>query len=145
MLDVKLQRKAGSGLSSPTSMSRYDIDGIATALRRSRDVTHHIRHGGRIRPRPSRDALGGIVTDLSAAPFPSHDGQSQSGASAFDGFVCGTLSTALGLLEDQVRLGLAFSDEDLAPGGGPDAKALEVTRRPRAGPRSCSAVPACRR
>lgn len=128
MLDVKLQRKAGFGLSSPAPMSRYDIDGIATALRTSRDVTHNIRHGGRIRPMPSRDALGGIVADLSAALFPSHYGQSQSGAAAFDAFVCGTLSTALGLLEDQIRLGLAFTDEDLAPAGGPYAKALEITR-----------------
>ncbi len=128
MLDVKLQRKAGFGLSSPAPMSRYDIDGIATALRLSRDVTHNIRHGGRIRPMPSRDALGGIVADLSAALFPSHYGQSQNAVAAFDGFVCGTLSTALGLLEDQVRLGLAFTDEDLAPFGGPNARALEITR-----------------
>ena len=128
MLDVKLQRKAGFGLSSPAPMSRYDIDGIATALRVSRDSTHNIRHGGRIRPMPSRDALAGIVADLSAALFPSHYGQSQSGAAAFDAFVCGTLSTALGLLEDQVRLGLAFAEEDLAPAGGPDQKALDVTR-----------------
>ncbi len=128
MLDIKLQRKAGFGLSSPAPMSRYDIDGIATALRTSRDVTHNIRHGGRIRPMPSREALAGIVADLSAALFPSHYGQSQSGAAAFDGFVCGTLSTALGLLEDQIRLGLAFTDEDLAPSGGPDATALAITR-----------------
>ncbi|WP_237478732.1 serine O-acetyltransferase EpsC [Lichenibacterium dinghuense] len=128
MLDSKLQRRAGFGLSSPAPMSRYDIDGVATALRLSRDHTHNIRHGGRIRPMPSRDALAGIVADLSAALFPSHYGQSQSGAAAFDGFVCGTLSTALGLLEDQVRLGLAFADEDLAPAGGADGRALDITR-----------------
>ena len=127
MLDVKLQRKAGFGLSSPAPMSRYDIDGIATALRTSRDITHNIRHGGRIRTMPSRDALGGIVADLSAALFPSHYGQSQSAAAAFDGFVCGTLSTSLGLLEDQVRLGLAFADEDPTPGSAA-AKALDITR-----------------
>ena len=126
MLDSRLQRKAGFGLSSPAPMSRYDIDGIATALRVSRDETHNIRHGGRIRPMPSRDALAGIVADLSAALFPSHYGQSQSGAAAFDGFVCGTLSTALGLLEDQIRLGLTFGDEKATDGF--DARALEITR-----------------
>ena len=128
MLDVILQRPGLFGLSSPAPMSRYDIDGIAKALRLSRDVTHNIRHGGRIRPMPSRDVLEAVVSDLSAALFPSHYSQSESGAEAFDGFVCGTLSTALGLLEEQVRRGLTFTHDDLLSSEKLDHKALEITR-----------------
>lgn len=128
MPDVNLYRLDLVGLSSPAPMSRYDIDGIATALRRSRNITHNIRHGGRIRPMPSRDVLEAIVADLLAALFPSHYGQSESGAESFDGFVCGTLSTALGLLEEQVRRGLTFTHDDELSAEQLDRKALEVTR-----------------
>lgn len=128
MLDVILQRPGLFGLPSPAPMSRYDIDGIAKKLRLSRDVTHNIRHGGRIRPMPSREVLEAVVADLAAALFPSHYSQSESGAEAFDGFVCGTLSTSLGLLEEQIRLGLTFTHDDLLSSEGLDRKALEITR-----------------
>ena len=95
---------------------RYDIDDVVSRLRLSRDVTHNVRHGGRIRPMPSRATLGDIVDDLSAVLFPSHYGQSESGAAFFDDFVRGTLTTTLGVLEEQVRRGLSFThDESLSP------------------------------
>lgn len=128
MHDVFPRSPGSFGPSSPPLPSRYDIDAVAEELRISRDETHNIRHGGRIRPMPSRDALERIVADLAAALFPSHYGQSESGAAAFDGFVHGTLATALGLLEDQVRRGLAVTHGDERSAEALDRQALQITR-----------------
>jgi serine O-acetyltransferase len=53
-----------------------DLETIVSRLRQSREVTHRIRYKGTIRRLPSRDALIGILDDLSAALFPAHYGQS---------------------------------------------------------------------
>ena len=118
----------GSEYGSPALLARYEIDEVATALRISRDETHNIRDGGHIRAMPSRSALERIVADLEAALFPSHFGQSESGVTAFDGFVSGTLSNALGLLEAQVRRGLAITHADQRSGDVLDRLALQITR-----------------
>ena len=129
MLDVSPLRRppAGPRAAGPRP-TRYDIDGVVAALRVSRDETHNIRIGGRVRPMPSREAVAGVVADLSAALFPSHFGQSESGVAAFDGLVAGTLATALQVLEDQVRRGLALSRGDSVPPGALDAEALSIVR-----------------
>ncbi len=133
MLDIVPHRNSGHGrspsASAPASLpSRYGLDRVAQALRISRDETHNIRDGGRIRPMPSRDALERIVADVAAALFPSHFGQSESGVASFDGFVLGTLSTALGLLEGQVRRGLVIAHRDLRSADALDRLALQVTQ-----------------
>lgn len=127
MLDVTALRPGPIGRPAAPP-PRYDLDGIVTALRVSRDETHNIRHGGRVRPMPSRDAMAGIVADLSVALFPSHFGQSESGVPAFDGLVAGTLATALQVLEQQVRRGLAFAPAGRLPPAALDAEALAITR-----------------
>ena len=109
------------------AVPRYNIDGVVSELRRSRDVTHNVRHGGRIRPMPSRTTLSDIVDDLSAVLFPSHYGQSESGAAFFDDFVRGTLTTTLGVLEEQVRRGLSFTHDDLLLPDAIDREALAIT------------------
>ena len=106
---------------------RYAIDSIVSDLRLSRDVTHNVRHGGRIRPMPSRATLGDIVEDLSAVLFPSHYGQSESGAAFFDDFVRGTLVTTLGVLEEQVRRGLSFTHDDALSPDAIDREAFTIT------------------
>ncbi len=106
---------------------RYDIDAVVSDLRLSRDVTHNVRHGGRIRPMPSRATLGDIVDDLSAVLFPSHYGQSESGAAFFDDFVRGTLTTTLGVLEEQVRRGLSFTHDAALSPDDIDREALAIT------------------
>ena len=106
---------------------RYAIDDVVSDLRLSRDVTHNVRHGGRIRPMPSRATLGDIVDDLSAVLFPSHYGQSESGAAFFDDFVRGTLTTTLGVLEEQVRRGLSFTHDDFLSPDDIDREALAIT------------------
>lgn len=107
--------------------SLYNIDGVVSELRRSRDVTHNVRHGGRIRPMPSRRTLSDIVDDLSAVLFPSHYGQSESGAAFFDDFVRGTLITTLGVLEEQVRRDLSFTHDDILSPDAIDLEALAIT------------------
>lgn len=129
MLEVVEKRRGSVTLAGEIAPApRYDLDGIVTALRVSRDLTHNIRHGGRVRPMPSREAMEGVLADLSAALFPSHFGQSESGVSAFDGFVAGTLATALGVLEEQVRRGLSFACDDQLPPDALDRQALAMTR-----------------
>jgi serine O-acetyltransferase len=127
MLDVTPIRRAARP-AAPVPRERYDVADVVAALRLSRDETHNIRHGGRVRPMPSRDAMAGIVADLSAALFPSHFGQSESGVPAFDGLVAGTLATALQVLEAQVRRGLAITRAASTPAEALDAEALAITR-----------------
>ena len=112
---------------SDAGYPRYDIDGVVSDLRMSRDVTHNVRHGGRIRPMPSRTTLGDIVDDLSAVLFPSHYGQSESGAAFFDDFVRGTLTTTLGVLEEQVRRGLSFTHDAFLSPDDVDREARAIT------------------
>lgn len=128
MLDVTPLRRVPAGPRAAGPPPRYDLDGVVEALRVSRDQTHNIRIGGRVRPMPSREAVAGIVADLSAALFPSHFGQSESGVSAFDGLVAGTLATALQVLEEQVRRGLALTRGDSTAPEGLDAEALSIAR-----------------
>ncbi len=110
-----------------SALPRFDVDGVVSELRSSRDVTHNVRHGGRIRPMPSRTTLSDIVDDLSAVLFPSHYGQSESGAAFFDDFVRGTLTTTLGVLEEQVRRGLSFTHDDFLSPDAIDREALAIT------------------
>ncbi len=108
---------------------RYELDDVVSALRDSRDVTHSVRHRGLVRPMPAAAALSDIVDDLSVALFPSHYGQSERSVAFFDDFVRGTLTTTLGLLEEQVRRGLSITDDDRLSPYAIGAEALEITRR----------------
>ena len=94
---------------------RWDLDGIVSALRISRDVTHNIRHQGRIRRPPSREVLIEILDGISAALFPTHHSPVELGAEAVDYFVGATLNQSLSLLAEQVRFDLSITREDEAP------------------------------
>jgi serine O-acetyltransferase len=98
----------------------WNLDQIVTELRASRELTHNVRHQGRIRELPSRKALLGIVEGLCAALFPTHYGRADLTESNIDYFVGHTLNQTLPLLQDQVRRGLLFA----ADAGGPDDGAL---------------------
>ena len=50
----------------------WNLNAVVEALRVSREATHNIRHHGRVRELPSRDALNDIVHGLSAVLFPTH-------------------------------------------------------------------------
>lgn len=95
-----------------TSAEAPALDDLVLALRHSREVTHNIRHRGRLRRTPSREALARILEDLTAALFPSHFGQFDFDAETIDGFVRETLDQSLRSLAEQVRRGLSFSENN---------------------------------
>ncbi|NVD99417.1 serine O-acetyltransferase EpsC [Massilia sp. BJB1822] len=113
---------------------QWNLDSIVHQLRVSREATHNIRHQGRVRELPSREALQTIVNGLSAVLFPTHYGRPNLTDESIDYFVGDTLNTTLNRLTEQVRRGLLFS-------AGPEAldevelthKAQEITREFAAG------------
>ena len=70
----------------------WNLDQIVTELRASRELTHNIRHQGRIHKLPSRKALLGIVEGLCAALFPTHYGRADLNETTIDYFVGHTLN-----------------------------------------------------
>lgn len=92
-------------LSQPESVD-WRLDEIVATLRESREVTHHIRHRGRVRELPSRPAIKQILEGLMAALFPTHHGREDLNASDIDYYVGNILSRTLGALHEQVRRSL---------------------------------------
>ena len=113
---------------------QWNLGPVIQALRSSREDTHKIRHNGRVRELPSREALTTIVNGLSAALFPTHYGRPNLTDESIDYFVGDTLNTTLNRLSEQVRRGLLFSIPagDEQNGAGDDAalaqQARDITR-----------------
>ncbi|MYM22384.1 serine acetyltransferase [Duganella sp. FT135W] len=95
--------------------SHWNLGSVIEQLRVSREATHNIRHHGRIRELPSRDALTTIVNVLQAVLFPTHYGRPNLTDESIDFFVGDTLNTTLNRLAEQVRRGLQFSAEEATP------------------------------
>jgi serine O-acetyltransferase len=95
--------------SSTATAGLWNLEEVVAALRESRDISHNIRHLGRLRPSPSRQAVIDAVQALTAALFPAHYGQHRLTSEAVDDFVRSTLEQALAGLEEQVRRSLPFS------------------------------------
>jgi len=49
------------------SPNSFYLSRVVAELRHSREVTHKIRHLGRVRELPSREALEGVLKDIFAA------------------------------------------------------------------------------
>lgn len=95
------------------SENRRSLRDIVQALRESREISHKVRHQGRIRELPSRRTLEKILDGLAAALFPTHYGQSDLTDDNIDYFVGDKLSESLNLLTEQIRRGLFFvTDRD---------------------------------
>ena len=120
---------------------QWNLGPVIQALRSSREDKHKIRHNGRVRELPSREALTTIVNGLSAALFPTHYGRPNLTDESIDYFVGDTLNTTLNRLSEQVRRGLLFSapahavpagDDEGGGGAGDDAalaqQARDITR-----------------
>ncbi|MHA4866364.1 serine O-acetyltransferase EpsC [Duganella sp. PWIR1] len=110
--------------------SHWNLGSVIKQLRVSREATHNIRHHGRVRELPSREALTTIVNGLQAVLFPTHYGRPNLTDESIDFFVGDTLNTTLNRLAEQVRRGLQFSSEEAIP----DEEALtqqahDITRR----------------
>ncbi|MGI4856661.1 MAG: serine O-acetyltransferase EpsC [Janthinobacterium lividum] len=106
----------------------WHLDDVVSGLRRSREVTHNVRHRGRIRELPSRKAIGAILDELCAALFPTHYGRPDLTDEDIDHFVGSTLSHALRALSEQVRRGLLFGAEDELDGPTPRQRAEQIVR-----------------
>ncbi|CAN7277727.1 serine acetyltransferase [Pseudoduganella sp. LjRoot289] len=90
--------------------AHWNLGPVIEQLRISREATHNIRHQGRVRELPSREALTTIVNGLSAVLFPTHYGRPNLTDESIDYFVGDTLNTTLNRLTEQVRRGLLFSE-----------------------------------
>ncbi|WP_085317516.1 serine O-acetyltransferase EpsC [Derxia lacustris] len=112
--------------SNGTDFPQWDLSDIVARLRDSREVTHNIRHRGRIREYPSREALIRVLDGLACALFPTHFGRRVLTDASIDFFVGHTLNETLSLLREQVRRGLMFDagHEDVAD----DAIARDAAR-----------------
>lgn len=114
--------------------AQWNLGPVIQALRSSREDKHKIRHNGRVRELPSREALATIVNGLSAALFPTHYGRPNLTDESIDYFVGDTLNTTLNRLSEQVRRGLLFSIPagDEQSGASDDAalaqQARDITR-----------------
>ncbi|TFW16911.1 serine O-acetyltransferase EpsC [Duganella callida] len=95
--------------------THWNLASVIEQLRVSREATHNIRHHGRVRELPSRDALQTIVNGLQAVLFPTHYGRPNLTDESIDFFVGDTLNTTLNRLAEQVRRGLQFSAEEAIP------------------------------
>lgn len=109
--------------------AQWSLDAIVSELRVSRDVTHNIRHQGRIRRPPSREILTEILDGTSAALFPTHHSPGELDAETVDYFVGATLHRSLQLLQEQVRLDLSITAETEIPEADRAVVALGVTKR----------------
>ena len=89
--------------------STFNLHRVVEELRRSREDTHKIRHLGRVRELPSREALEEVLKGIFAALFPTHYGRSDLTDETIDYFVGNVLSVALNTLSEQIRRGLYFS------------------------------------
>lgn len=111
-----------------TRASTRNLDQIVTELRTSRELTHNIRHHGRIHELPSRNRLLRIVKGLCAALFPTHYGRADLNETNIDHFVRHALNQTLPLVQDQVRRGLVFASRSDGSEQLPlDRRAEEIT------------------
>ncbi|WP_228893162.1 serine O-acetyltransferase EpsC [Pseudoduganella aquatica] len=114
--------------------AHWNLGPVIEQLRISREATHNIRHQGRVRELPSREALTTIVNGLSAVLFPTHYGRPNLTDESIDYFVGDTLNTTLNRLTEQVRRGLQFTAQPAD--GNEDAlteQANNITREFAAG------------
>ncbi len=93
----------------------WDLKTVVAELRASREVTHSVRHLGRVRELPSPEVMAEVIYRLRAALFPTHFGNADLNDTSIDFFVGDTLNEALMLLSEQVRRSLPF---DLDPQSG---------------------------
>ena len=96
---------------------RSPLGDVVAQLRQSREDTHNIRRGGRIRKMPSRSILATIVEQLVIALFPTHYGALDFAEDGVDKYVSSILSHALRALAEQVRLDLALRSDEANPTG----------------------------
>jgi serine O-acetyltransferase len=107
----------------------WNLKDVVEALRHSREAAHNVRHKGRIRELPSREALIQIIQGVSAALFPTHYGRPDLNDESIDYYVGNMLNSTLVLLVEQVRRGLLFNtDADVQADVGLTERACLITQ-----------------
>ncbi|KAF1023637.1 MAG: Serine acetyltransferase [Paracidovorax wautersii] len=86
----------------------WNLPAIVAALRDSRERAHKIRHLGRVRELPSREAMTQVLEGCLAALFPTHYGRADLTDGSIDFFVGRVLHDTLSTLQEQVRRSLYF-------------------------------------
>ena len=104
-----------------------DLSAVVAALRQSREVTHNIRRGGKVRELPSPAVIRDVLDELLTALFPTHLGPQGLKHDSVDLFVANTLATTLTRLTGQVARGLAFAGD--RPPGESQRAAEEIVHR----------------
>ncbi|MFK8252894.1 serine O-acetyltransferase EpsC [Ancylobacter terrae] len=111
-----------------TGAPHWNLDAVVAGLKLSRDVSHNIRHRGRLRPPPSREAIVSALQGFAAALFPAHYGEPGLTPETIDYFVGATLNDALTTLSEQVKRSLPFTlQQDLSEETF-QRQAVEITR-----------------
>lgn len=124
-----MDKESGPGRAGSPVPALWDLNALVAQLRNSREVTHSVRHLGRVREIPSREVILEIVERLRAALFPTHFGNTDLNDSSIDYFVGDALNVGLTLLAEQIRRGLLFDDERAAAGESDLAlRAAGITR-----------------
>jgi len=108
---TELGKEGVSGRGARIVQPLWDLKSVVADLRTSREVTHSVRHLGRIRELPSRETISEVVERLRAALFPTHFGGTDLTDESIDFFVGDTLNVALTLLSEQLRRGLLFEGQ----------------------------------
>ncbi|TAK99174.1 MAG: serine acetyltransferase [Aquabacterium sp.] len=106
-----MQSASSSAQVLELASTEWNLHEVVKALRHSREHAHNVRHKGRVRELPSREALGQIVQGLSAALFPTHYGRPDLSDESIDYYVGNTLNSTLVLLAEQVRRGLLYASD----------------------------------
>lgn len=96
---------------NPHQPATWNLGGVVSALRDSREHQHKIRHGV-VRELPSRQALMTVLEGCYAVLFPTHYGHTDLSDESIDYFVGNTLYSTLTLLKEEVRRGIVFSSRD---------------------------------
>ena len=120
----------GTGDPADAASASWQLQDVVQALRHSREHAHNVRHRGRIRELPSREAIGQVVQGISAALFPTHYGRPDLNDENIDYYVGNTLNGALTLLAEQARRALLFgSDADPQADARLPERAQQIARQ----------------
>jgi serine O-acetyltransferase len=112
MTKLSVYSRDGARAGMISASANPGLDGVVAQLRISREDTHNIRRGGRIRKMPSRAVLATIAEQLIMALFPTHYGSLDLTEDGVDKFVSSILGHALRALAQHVRLDLELNRDD---------------------------------
>ncbi|WP_152044939.1 serine O-acetyltransferase EpsC [Aureimonas psammosilenae] len=106
--------------------TEWNLDAVVAELEHSRDVSHNVRHLGKLRPPPLREAIGEALDGIAAALFPAHFGAAGLTPGNINHYVRQTLEEALSTLCEQAGRTLPFSRAEIVDEGELEARAHAI-------------------